>query len=110
MRSKVALERSKIAYSQSELDLERSIYTAYTDAQGAYNSYESALSALDARRSAFEYAQERFNVGLMNTFEYNQAQTLFVNAQSEVVRTKFDYIFRTKVVEFYFGIPIILKQ
>jgi outer membrane protein len=110
MRSKVALERSKIAYSQSELDLERSIYTAYTDAQGAYKSYESALSALDARRSAFEYAQERFNVGLMNTFEYNQAQTLFVNAQSEVVRTKFDYIFRTKVVEFYFGIPIILKQ
>ena len=110
MRSKVALERSKIAYSQSELDLERSIYTAYTDAQGAYKSYESALSALDARRSAFEYAQERFNVGLMNTYEYNQAQTLFVNAQSEVVRTKFDYIFRTKVVEFYFGIPIILKQ
>lgn len=110
MRSKVALERSKIAYSQSELDLERSIYTAYTDAQGAYKSYESALSALDARRSAFEYAQERFNVGLMNTFEYNQAQTLFVNAQSEVVRTKYDYIFRTKVVEFYFGIPIILKQ
>ena len=107
MRSKIAFERTKIAYSQSELDLERSIYTAYTDAKGAYNSYESALSALDARRSAFAYAKERFDVGLMNTFEYNQAQTLFVNAQSEVVRTKFDYIFRTKIVEYYFGIPII---
>ncbi|MEN9323839.1 MAG: hypothetical protein RL699_1619 [Bacteroidota bacterium] len=107
MRTKIALERSKIAYSQSELDLERSVYTAYTDAQGAYKSYESALSALDARRSAFEYAKERFDVGLMNTFEYNQAQTLYVNAQSEVVRTKYDYIFRTKIVEYYFGIPII---
>ncbi|MEY2693107.1 MAG: hypothetical protein RIT03_1498 [Bacteroidota bacterium] len=107
MRTKIALERSKIAYSQSELDLERSVYTAYTDAQGAYKSYESALSALDARRSAFEYAKERFDVGLMNSFEYNQAQTLYVNAQSEVVRTKYDYIFRTKIVEYYFGIPII---
>jgi outer membrane protein len=56
-----------------------------------------------------DYAKERFDVGLMNTFEYNQAQTLYVNAQSEVLRTKYDYIFRTKIVEFYFGLPIQLK-
>ncbi len=109
MRSKINLERFKIAYAQSELDLERNIYTAYTDAQGAYKSYETALSALDARSSAFLYAKERVEVGLMNAFEFNQAQTLFVNAQSEVLRTKYDYIFRTKIVEYYFGIPIISK-
>lgn len=108
-RSKIALERYKIAYSQSELDLERTIYTAYTDAQGAFKSYESALSALESRSSAFQYAKERFEVGMMNAFEYNQAQTLFVNAQSEVLRTKYDYIFRTKIVEYYFGIPILSK-
>ena len=33
-----------------------------------------------------------------------------VNAQSEVLRTKYDYIFRTKILEFYFGIPLIEKQ
>lgn len=109
MRAKVAFERTKIAYAQSELDLERTIYSAYTDAQGAYKAYESALTARDARSTALAYAKERFDVGLMNTFEYNQAQTLFVNAQSEVLRTKYDYIFRTKIVEFYFGLPIILK-
>jgi len=106
-RSKISLERSKIAYSQQELDLERNVFTAFTDAKGALNSYESALSALEARTEAFNYANERFNVGLMNAFELSQAQTLFVNAQSEVLRTKYDYIFRVKVVEFYFGIPII---
>ena len=109
MRAKVAFERTKIAYAQSELDLERTIYSAFTDAQGAYKAYESALTARDARSTALAYAKERFDVGLMNTFEYNQAQTLFVNAQSEVLRTKYDYIFRTKIVEFYFGLPIILK-
>jgi outer membrane protein len=109
MRAKVAFERTKIAYAQSELDLERTIYSAFTDAQGAYKAYESALTARDARTTALAYAKERFDVGLMNTFEYNQAQTLFVNAQSEVLRTKYDYIFRTKIVEFYFGLPIILK-
>lgn len=105
-RSKVALERSKIAFSQAELDLERNVYTAFTDAKGALKAYEAAVSAAEARQTAFEYAKERYAVGLMNAFDYNQAQTLFVNSQSDVVRAKYDYIFKVKVVEFYFGIPI----
>jgi outer membrane protein len=108
-RSKVAAERAKIALSQSELDLERNVYTAFTDANGAFNSYESAVTALEARESAFNYAKERYEVGMMNAFDFNQAQTLYSNAQSEVLRTKYDYIFRTKIVEFYFGIPITKK-
>lgn len=109
-RSKVALERAKIAMSQSELDLERTVYTAFTDANGAFNSYESAVVALEAREGAFNYAKERYAVGMMNSFDFNQAQTLYANAQSEVLRTKYDYIFRTKIVEFYFGIPIINQK
>ncbi len=105
-RSKIALDRSRIALQQAELDLERNVYNAITDAKGALNSYESAVSALDARKEAFNYAKERLAVGMMNTFEFNQAQTLFINAQSEVLRTKYDYIFKIKIVEFYFGIPI----
>lgn len=105
-RNKVALERTKIAYSQAELDLERNVYQAFTDAKGALNAYETALVAVEARESAFNYAKEKYAVGMMNSFDFNQAQTLYVNAQSDAVRAKFDYIFRVKVVEFYFGIPI----
>lgn len=108
-RSKVALERTKIALEQSEIDLERNVYQSFTDANGAFNAYESAVVALEARESAFNYAKERYAVGMMNAFDFNQAQTLFSNAQSEVLRTKYDYIFRTKIVEFYFGIPITKK-
>jgi outer membrane protein len=109
-RSKIALERSKIALDQQQLDLERTIYNAYTDTKGALKSYEAAVSALEARQESFTYAKERYEVGLMNVFGFNQAQTLFVNSQSEVLRTKYDYIFRTKILEFYFGIPIIEKK
>lgn len=105
-RTKVALKRSQIAVSQQELDLERNVYTAFTDANGALNAYEAAVTALEARTESYNYAQEKFNVGLMNAFDLNQAQLLFANAESEVIRTKYDYIFRVKVVEFYFGIPI----
>lgn len=105
-RSKVAYERSQIASQQAELDLERNIYTAVTDAKGALNAYEASVTALEARTEALNYAKEKYDVGLMNSFDYNQAQTLFSNAQSEVLRTKYDSIFKVKVVEFYFGIPI----
>ncbi len=109
-RSKIALERSKIALNQQELDLERNVYLAFTDAKGAMNAHETAIVALEARQEALTYAKEKYAVGLMNSFDFNQAQTLFVNAQSEVLRTKYDYIFKVKTVELYFGIPIIQKQ
>jgi outer membrane protein len=108
-RSKVEYERSKVAYEQQELDLARNVYTAFTDATGALNSYEAALETAEARKEAFRYAKERYDVGLMNSFDFNQSQTLFVNSLSEVLRTKYDYIFRIKILEFYFGIPIIQK-
>lgn len=106
-RSKVSLEKSKIAVEQQELDLQRNVYTAFTDAKGGLNAYESALSALDARQEAYNYAKEKYAVGMMNSFDFNQSQTLYTVAQSEVLRTKYDYIFKIKILEFYFGIPIL---
>jgi outer membrane protein len=106
-RSKIAYERSQIASKQAELDLERNVFTAITDAKGALNAYEASITALEARTEALNYAKEKYAVGLMNSFDFNQAQTLYANAQSEVIRTKYDSIFKVKVVEFYFGIPII---
>ncbi|HLP62863.1 TolC family protein [Flavobacterium sp.] len=105
-RTKIAFDRVKIAQQQAEVDLERNVYNAITDAKGALNSYESAQVALEARAEAFNYAKEKYAVGMMNSFDFNQAQTLYLNAQSEVLRTKYDYIFKLKLVEFYFGIPI----
>lgn len=106
-RSKVSLERSKIALEQQDLDLQRNVYTAFADAKGALNAYESSVVALEARQGAYDYAKEKYAVGLMNSFDFNQSQTLLTNAQSEVLRTKYDYIFKIKILEFYFGIPLI---
>jgi outer membrane protein len=109
-RFKIALERAKTNEKQAILDLERNVYTAITNAKVALNAYEAATAAFEARKEAFNYAKEKYAVGMMNSFDFNQSQTLYVNAQSEVLRTKYDYIFKVKIVEFYFGIPIIEKK
>ena len=109
-RAKINQERSEFQLKQAELDLERNVYQAYNDVINAKKSFEAAQKTLEARKLSFEYAKARYEVGLINVFDFNQAQTLLVNAQSEVLRTKYDYIFRTKILEFYFGIPLIKKQ
>lgn len=105
-RSKVAVERSKLLLEQAELDLESTVYQAYNDAKNSKKSYEAALQTEEARKLAFEYAKERYDVGLSNAFDFNQSRTAYENAQSDVIRTKYDYIFRLKILEFYFGLPI----
>ena len=109
-RSKISLERNNNALTQAKIDLETNVYRSITDAKGALNTYESSLTTMEARKEAFNYAKERYAVGMMNAFDYNQSQTLFINAQSDVVRAKYDALFKMKIVEFYFGIPIIQKQ
>ena len=106
-RSKVNLEKSKIALEQQELDLQRNVYAAFADAKGALKAHEASLVSLEARQEAYHYAKEKYAVGMMNSFDFNQSQTLLSNAQSEVLRTKYDFIFKIKILEFYFGIAII---
>jgi outer membrane protein len=109
-RSKISFERNNNALKQAKLDLETNVYRSITDAKAALNTYESSLTTMEARKEAFNYAKEKYEVGMMNAFDYNQSQTLFINAQSDVVRAKYDALFKMKIVEFYFGIPIIQKQ
>ncbi len=105
-RSKISLERAKLQLDQDKLTLESNINQAFNDTKGALKSYEAAEKTLVARREAYKYSQERFNVGLMNSFDYSQAQQRMEAAESDVIRTKYDYIFKLKVLEFYFGIPL----
>lgn len=109
-RSKINLEKTKLALEQSELDLERNVYTAFADANGALETYLAAEETLKAREEAFRYVKERYENGMATAFDYNQSQNLFVRAQSDVLRAKYDYLFRTKIVEFYFGIPIVQRN
>ncbi|MEL7267947.1 MAG: TolC family protein [Bacteroidota bacterium] len=107
-RSKIALEQAKLQFDQTKLELESAIQQAHVNVTTFYKSYEAAEKTLEARRLAYDYAKERYDVGLMNAFDFGQAQARVDNAEADVIRTKYDYIFRLKILEFYFGIPITL--
>lgn len=103
-RNKINLQRTEYQLEQAKLDLESNVYQAYVDAKGAAKSYEAALSALESQELAFEYATDRYEVGLTNAFDFSQSKQRFDNAKINVNQAKYDYIFKLKVLELYFGV------
>ncbi len=108
-RSQISLDKARLQLDQDKLNLESNINQAYVDVENFAKSYEASLKTLEARRLAYEYTKERFDVGLMNAFDFSQAQARVDNAEAEVISNKYNYIFRIKVLEFFFGLPIVLN-
>ena len=105
-RSRVNLERFKNQFEQTKLDLENTINQAYNDTKGAYKLYEASQRTVDAREKAYNDSFSRFEAGVLNSFDFVQIKQRYEAAVSDLVRAKYDYIFKLKVLEFYFGIPI----
>tara|TARA_B100000795_G_scaffold130962_1_gene97732 strand:+ start:150 stop:1460 length:1311 start_codon:yes stop_codon:yes gene_type:complete len=102
-RNKINIQKSTYALEQVKLDLENTINQSYNDAKGSLKAHQAAEKTLKARKLAYQYAKERFDNGGMNSFNFLQAGQRYEAAQSELIKTKYNYIFKLKVLEFYFG-------
>jgi outer membrane protein len=108
-RSKIGVKKAELQLLQDKLDLENTVNQAYVDVNNSAMAYEAAQKSLEARRLAYQYSKDRYELGVLNAFDFSQAQARVDNAEAEVIRTKYDYIFRIKLLEFFFGIPIELN-
>ncbi len=88
--------------------LRKDIEQAYTNALAALNKYISSEKAVESMEEAFRYTEEKFNVGMINTVEYNQSKNYLTIARSELLQARYEYIFRAKILDFYNGTPIDL--
>ncbi len=88
--------------------LRKDIEQAYTNALASFNRFISTEKAVSSMEEAFRYTEEKFNVGMVNSVDYNFGKSQLTAAQSELLQAKYQYIFRTKILDFYNGIPIKL--
>jgi len=111
------ITQAKISKNQAELDLgiqKRSllklIEQAYADAVAALQKYNSSLEQVNAQSESFKYTQQKFDVGMMTSFDYNNSKKDLTKAQSDLLQAKYDFIFKTTILEFYMGNPIQIQQ
>jgi outer membrane protein len=110
------VKRAEINFRQAELQLEQtkqsitqSVYQAYNDAQAALANYYAFKTSVAASQKSFEWAELRYEQGLSNITEYADSRMRMEIAQANLARTKYDYIFKLKVLDFYQGKAITLK-
>ncbi len=107
-KSRIQEENSQLELERIKLELETTIQRAFTDAKAAYRTYEAAQKSLTAQKISFDNSQERYSLGAMNTFDLDQARLRLLNAESSLVTAKYDFVFKTKVLDFYLGKAIVL--
>ncbi|MCB0661178.1 MAG: TolC family protein [Saprospiraceae bacterium] len=83
--------------------LKTDVQNAVANAKAARETFAAAKLSLEANRIAFDNAEKQFNLGAISTFELGNSRTNLDLAQTEFIRSKYDYIFRLKIVEFYLG-------
>lgn len=108
-RTKINKQRSEYALESEKLRLRETINTAYTDAMASSKSFQASNASVVAQEKAFGYAEERFKSGAINAFDFNQSKNNLLNAQSQQIRSKYDFVFKLKVLEFYSGQPITVE-
>lgn len=115
-RNRINMERARIVVDgvdltneQAKQQLKTDIQTAVASARAARRSYLATQAAEAASRLALESAQQRFEIGAANQLDFNTARNNLTNAQINLTRAKYQYIFNLKQVEFYQGRQITLN-
>lgn len=107
-RAIINKKRITFGLEQAKEDLRSTIENAYLDAKATLNQYQASEASLVAQEEAFRTANESYKAGVMNTFEFEQVRNRLINAQSSLANSKYNFVFKSKLLEFYYGIPITL--
>lgn len=108
--SKLRIESNKYSLEGTKKQLYKNIQQAYTDAVAALKKYTASQKAVAASEESFRYSEQKFNVGLVTPVDYNAAKNQLLNAQSGLSQAKYEFLFKTKVLDFYKGVPINLPN
>ncbi len=101
--AQIQVENTELQLQNTKNLLRKDIEQAYTNALAAFKRYIANQKAVVSSQEAFRYTEEKFNVGMINSVEYNQSKNNLSKAQSDLLQAKYEYIFRTKILDFYNG-------
>ena len=104
-RNQVNSMRTQYELEQTKLNLTQNVYQTYLDAKASKKSFEVAQTAVEAQQLAYNYAQNRYEVGISNSLDFSQAKLRLQNTQTQLIQAKYNLLFQLKLLELYY-LPI----
>jgi len=107
---KTNVNTAKINKMNAELNLKtvkntvrQDIETAVTSARLAQRRYQALINQVKSQRELFRNAEQRFQVGAINTFDFNVISNNLSRLETDIIRQKYEVLLRNKVIDFYMG-------
>lgn len=107
-KAKITNENAVVGVQLARNNLSKIIYQAVWDVQAANKKLQSTTQTFTANKEAFNVIQQRYNVGLVNSLDYNTSLTNLNRSQFDMINAQYELVFRNKVIDYYLGNPITL--
>ena len=95
---------------QTKETLKITVGQALSDAKAAKARYNASEKTKTAQINLYNNAIKRFEIGALNAFELTRLKTQMESSMINTIIAKYDYLFRTKVIDFYLGKPIAFTK
>lgn len=106
--AKIRIEQSQYNLEVTKKNLYKDIQKAYADAAAALKKYYATEKSVEALKESFRYTQEKLNAGSLNSLDFNVAKKNLSNAESQMLQAKYEYVFKSNILNFYMGNPFTL--
>ena len=106
--AQIAVRSQQLAVTEAERELRKLIEQAWYNADASYAKYRSSEAAAASARIAFAYEERKAEAGRSTVFDFNDAKTRMEKAEADAVQAKYEFVFRSKILDFYRGKPLTL--
>lgn len=86
--------------------LYKEIQQAWYNAVAAQAKYGSSKAAEAEAEASFQLMTKKYETGKAYATEYEEARTKLLKARNDRTAARYEYLFRTKILQFYRGEPI----
>jgi outer membrane protein len=101
--AKINLQDRQLIAKTTRSQLGRNVDQAYINMLSAFDRYKVSLEQVSAYEESFHAAEIRFNNGVGTSVDYLVARVNYDRANINLVIAKYDYVLRTKILDFYQG-------
>ena len=101
--ARLQVHAQQLKMEQTKKSLYKEIQQAYYNAVAASRQCESSDVALSSARTAFDLMQRKYENGKATATEFQDAKTQYMRAESGQVQSRYTYLFRRKILDFYRG-------
>lgn len=106
--AKIGVLSAKNELQKTKNQLRKQVEQVRADVIAAEKQYEFAKKSSEALQESFTYNEQKFNEGMLNVYDYNDAKNKLIKAESDLLQAKYDYLFKIKILDFFMGKPLTL--